>query len=164
MKIGHFGCGTTILPYADNYDKYPCDDCVQYLDMDQLPYPIKSDTYDKTICRHVLEHLNSHPYDVMMELHRITKPGGEVVVELPIFGNLVSHRRHLHSRNYMNPICRRKTMKDMSYIRNSFHLVRQKKCNRRPLLKVLWKIKTRMVTWIDSFWYDGYEWILEVRK
>ena len=164
MKTAHLGCGTTIISYADNYDKYPCDELVKHLDMDVFPYPIPNNTYDVVICRHVLEHLTNNPYDVMMELHRICKPHGRVIVELPIFGNLVSHQRHLHSRNYMNPLCKRTTNKDCNYIQNHYVLVRQDKTNKCSVKKILWKLKTRFLTWVDSYRYDGYEWCLEVKK
>ena len=30
--------------------------------------------------------------------------------------------------------------------------------------KILWKMKTRFFTWVDSFFYDSYEWDFGVKK
>jgi len=162
MRKANIGCGHDIIPDFENYDLYPSDETIQKLDLDDLPYAFNDDAFDEIQCRHTIEHLNSHPYDVMKELHRITRPGGEVIIELPIFGNLVSHRRHLHSRNYMNPITLRR--KDNAYIANFFELKGFHRRQRCSIRKILWKIKTRLLTWIDSFLYDSYEWVLEAKK
>ena len=149
---------------ADNYDLHPVNGLVTQLNMNKIPYNIPSDTYDKVVVSHVLEHLETSPYDVLMELQRICKPGGQVFVELPIHGNLVSHMRFLHSRNYMNPVTKRKTQQNCNYIQNSFNELYFDKLQRCSLKKILWKIKTRFLTWVDSFLYDSYGWVLEVRK
>ena len=164
MKIGHFGCGTDVMKGADNFDRDRISSEVKELNMNQVPFGIKDGVYDQVVCRHVLEHLETNPLDVLMELHRVTKPGGEVVVELPIFGNLVSHQRHLHSRNYLNPVTVRKSGKNCNYIKNCFEVVCFRKTQRCSLRKMLWKVKIRFLTWVDSFWYDGYEWRLQVKK
>lgn len=161
-RKANFGCGTDILDGYENYDLYPMDIRVKKFDVNQLPYSFPDDTFDEVVCRHVLEHLTVNAYDVLCEFRRITKKDGRVVVELPIFGNLVSHNRFYHSRNYMNPVLVRR--KDNAYISNQFVLSvfsKRQKCN---IWKVLWKVKTRFFTWVDSFLYDSYEWDMRVRK
>jgi len=164
MTVGNFGCGTQLMQNAENYDKHPIKKVVDQLDMDVFPYPFPTNHFSSLVCRHTIEHLNSNPYDVMKELHRVTQQDGDVIIELPIFGNLVSHQRFLHSRNYMNPICARVSTKDHNYISNLFEVTHFKKTQRCSIKKIMWKLKTRFLTWVDSFLYDGYEWTLKVKK
>jgi len=161
-RCGHFGAGEQVLDGFENYDKYPVDNRVKILDMNHMPYHFCDDWFDELVCRHTLEHLDVNSYDVLHEMHRITKDDGLVTVELPIFGNLVSHNHFFHSRNYMNPVlCRRH---DNEYIRNLFELESFQKKQRCGLKKILWKMKTRFLTWVDSFLFDSYEWQLRVKK
>lgn len=158
----NMGCGDKVLPGYENFDKYPATKEVEFLDLEHIPYAIPNDYFQCIRTHHVLEHLNQNPYLVLQEFHRITKQGGMVNVRLPIFGNLVSHNRHLHSRNYMNPVTQR--TRDNEYIRNLFIQQGFRRCERCSIRKILWKIKTRFITWVDSFLYDSYEWDLEVVK
>lgn len=162
VRRGHFGAGEHVLDGYENYDLYPVNKKVRAMDMNVLPYMFVDDVFDEVVCRHTLEHLDRNPYDVLKEFHRITKKDGLVVVELPIVGNLVSHQRWLHSRNYMNPVlCR---VSDNSYISNLYELVSFRKRQRCSIWKTLWKMKTRFCTWVDSFFFDSYEWRLRVKK
>ena len=47
---------------------------------EELPFPDNS--FQTAICSHVLEHV-LRPEDVLKEIHRILKPGGEVIVVVP---------------------------------------------------------------------------------
>lgn len=161
-RRANFGAGEQVLDGFENYDLFPCNKDVKQFDMNVLPYDFISEYFDDIVCRHTLEHLDSSPLDVIREFHRITKKGGLVTVELPIFGNLVSHQRWFHSRNYMNPVlCR---THNNAYINNMFELVSFKKRQRCSIPKILWKMKTRFLTWVDSFRFDSYEWVMKVKK
>jgi SAM-dependent methyltransferase len=45
--------------------------------------------FDLILCHHVLEHL-LNPLETLVEMHRIIKPSGHVVIAVPNFGGLVS--------------------------------------------------------------------------
>ena len=45
--------------------------------------PIEDNTYDTIFCNHVLEHVNSD-HQAMVELHRILKPGGLAIMQVPL--------------------------------------------------------------------------------
>ena len=53
-------------------------------DLNVFPYPFKSNSIDAVCMDNVLEHLDS-PLDVLSELHRILKTGGELEVCVPYF-------------------------------------------------------------------------------
>jgi len=76
MKL-NFGAGTDFKKDFDNIDK-------EDFDFNCFPYPIESDTYDYIYCNHVLEHLE-RPELVLKELHRITKNGGIIEINVPHF-------------------------------------------------------------------------------
>lgn len=83
MKILHIGCGTRKVPGAVGVDlvKLPGVDVVH--DLDKLPYPFKSNTFDEIIAENILEHLGSDLIEVMRELHRICKPGAVIKIRVP---------------------------------------------------------------------------------
>ena len=50
--------------------------------VEELPFP--ENTFQTAICSHVLEHM-LRPEDVLKEIHRILKVGGEIIVVVPYF-------------------------------------------------------------------------------
>ena len=64
-------------------------------DLNKFPYPFADDTFDRVEASHVLEHLD-RPFLVMRELHRILKPGGELLVRVPHFSRGFTHAEHSH--------------------------------------------------------------------
>ena len=46
-------------------------------DAHKLPYP--DDSFDLVMCAHLLEH-SSRPLEILWEMHRVLKPGGQIVV------------------------------------------------------------------------------------
>lgn len=55
-------------------------------DLNCFPYPFDNDLFDIVIAEHVIEHLDD-VIKVVEELHRITKPGGLVYIEVPHFSS-----------------------------------------------------------------------------
>ena len=60
------------------------------LDLNILPWPLKSNSIGEVMISHILEHLNS-PWDIMKEIHRILVPGGKVTVIVPHADGIDSH-------------------------------------------------------------------------
>jgi len=81
VKI-NFGCGNNPLIGYVNYDKFPIDERVKYIDLNNLPLLFPNNSVDEILLSHVLEHLTD-PYGVVLECYRILKPGGVLRVNLP---------------------------------------------------------------------------------
>lgn len=62
-------------------------------DLNIFPYPFDSNQFDLVEADHVIEHLNS-PFDVMREIHRITRNGGRVLIRTPHFSRGFIHPEH----------------------------------------------------------------------
>ena len=62
-------------------------------DLNVFPYPFQDNEFDFIEARHVLEHLKD-PFGVMRELHRITKPGGKILIKVPHFSRGFAHPEH----------------------------------------------------------------------
>ncbi len=60
---------------------YQYDDSVQNMDITALPFP--EGQFDWIICNHVLEHIQEDSI-AMRELHRVLKPGGSAILQVPI--------------------------------------------------------------------------------
>lgn len=78
------GCGSRKLPGATGMDllQLPGVDIVH--DIDRIPWPVKDSTFDLVFLNHALEHVTD-VIAVMNEVHRILKPRGHVVIQVPYF-------------------------------------------------------------------------------
>jgi SAM-dependent methyltransferase len=52
------------------------------MDIHQIPF--EKDTFDSVLCNHVLEHV-SDDIKAMSEIHRVLKPGGFAIMQVPFF-------------------------------------------------------------------------------
>lgn len=100
-KILDIGCGNNKIKGAVclDFDKSVNPDILH--DLNILPYPIESNSFDKIYAKHVIEHL-SDPAGFMKEMHRILKPGGRIFVETPHFSCRVAYSepQHKHFFSY----------------------------------------------------------------
>jgi len=81
----HLGCGRDIKEGWTNVDTVagPGVDVVANLDdVTRVPLPFADDSVDEILGSHLLEHVRD-PLALMQELHRIAKPGGSAVFNVP---------------------------------------------------------------------------------
>jgi len=103
-KILDVGCGWNKTPGATGMDSNPKTHADVIHDLGSIPYPFPDNLFDEIICRHVAEHVP----DVMAfitELHRITRPGGRIVITTPHYSNPdwptdPTHRNHFNSYSF----------------------------------------------------------------
>ena len=103
-KILDVGCGWNKAPGAIGIDANPKTHADVIHDLGSIPYPFPDDEFDDIICRHVAEHVP----DVMAfvaELHRITRPGGRILIVTPHYSNPdwatdPTHRNHFNSYSF----------------------------------------------------------------
>jgi ubiquinone/menaquinone biosynthesis C-methylase UbiE len=95
MKILDIGCGKRKVDNAIGIDKLLDSDADIVLDLDTLPWSLKSNSFDLIFCRHILEHLED-VVKVMEEIHRVAKPGAKVIIEVPHFSHPDAFRDPTH--------------------------------------------------------------------
>jgi SAM-dependent methyltransferase len=78
------GCGLNKIPGSVGMDKNPRTDADIIHDLNDIPYPVASNSFDVIYCRHVMEHLHDIG-SVMEELHRIGKPDAVLKINVPFF-------------------------------------------------------------------------------
>jgi SAM-dependent methyltransferase len=86
-KILHIGAGRKKIVGAITLDINPRHNPDVVWDLNDFPYPFADSEFDLVICEHVIEHLRD-VIRVMEELHRVTRPGGRVIVRVPHFSSL----------------------------------------------------------------------------
>jgi len=98
------GCGPNKTPGAFGVDRrsYPGVDLVH--DLDEIPWPLPADTFDRVICSHIIEHV-ADIAAFLREVHRVSKDGAEVWIRTPHFSSVESwrdpgHRHHLALRTF----------------------------------------------------------------
>jgi SAM-dependent methyltransferase len=84
INILDIGCGKHKFPGAVGIDIDSCSDADLLHDLNVFPYPFDDNEFDRIICKQALEHLDK-PLDVLREMHRISKAGGLVHIEVPHF-------------------------------------------------------------------------------
>jgi SAM-dependent methyltransferase len=86
-KMLEIGCGPKrVRQNSVTLDLNPksCADVIH--DLNSFPYPFPENTFDCVLAEHVLEHVDNL-IRVIEELHRITKPGGLILVEVPHYSS-----------------------------------------------------------------------------
>ncbi len=89
------GCGARKLPGAVGMDRLPLAGVAIVHDFDQTPWPIESNSFDLVFMNHSLE----HAHDVvaaMNEVHRVLKPTGRVVIQVPYFRSVDAYGDPTH--------------------------------------------------------------------
>jgi len=94
----NLGCGTDVRPGFVNVDvaALPGVDVVH--DLDVLPLPFESETFEQIVCQDVLEHVDL--VGVLRECHRILAPGGTVAIRSPHFTSAAVHIDPTHRRSF----------------------------------------------------------------
>lgn len=105
-RVLDIGCGRCKTPGATGLDANPHSAADVVHDLDDVPYPFPDNAFDLVIGRHVIEHVLS-PLTVVVELHRIVRPGGWVFLAAPHWTNPdfatdLTHRNHLNSYSFRN--------------------------------------------------------------
>ena len=67
--------------------------------LEKYPYPFDDNQFDKIYASHVMEHLTD-TLAVMKELHRITKPGGKIVIIVPHFSGYTAWSNPDHKKAF----------------------------------------------------------------
>ena len=87
MKILDVGCGKKKIKGAIGIDIADAD---ILHNLNETPYPLKSNSFDRIYSRHCLEHLNEFTQTVI-ELHRITKKNGILEIIVPFYASAGAH-------------------------------------------------------------------------
>lgn len=103
-EILDIGCGSNKFPGSFGVDIHPYQGVDKVVNLDVSPWDLPSDTYTKIYATHIIEHVEDL-VKFMRELHRIAKPGGQIVITTPHFSSFNSwadptHRRHMSSNWY----------------------------------------------------------------
>lgn len=94
MKL-NLGCGKKVLAGFFNYDKYPINNHVRFIDLDVFPYDLPEANF--ILLDNVLEHL-VNPKRVISELYRCLCYGGIIDINVPHFKWVASYSdpTHIH--------------------------------------------------------------------
>lgn len=87
MATLNLGCGTSPVQGATNHDVWKHHDYVNVaFDLEVLPWPVETASFNKIISLHVFEHLRPWKCEVrdwLDECYRILVPGGQLVMAMP---------------------------------------------------------------------------------
>ena len=79
----HLGCGPHALDGWLNSDYNPKSEDVLYLDVTKR-FPCDADVFDYVFCEHLIEHIHfTDGLKMLVECHRVLKPGGKLRVATP---------------------------------------------------------------------------------
>lgn len=98
MERLNVGCGRDVRPGWINLDVAPLPGVDIVHDLNSIPLPFADGRFDLVECLDVLEHVDFVP--VLRDLHRITRPGGQIRVKCPHFTSHVFHIDPTHRRSF----------------------------------------------------------------
>jgi SAM-dependent methyltransferase len=93
------GCGPSKMRGAVGLDLYPWDGVDIVADLDRFPWPVEDNQFSEIHFNSCMEHL-SDIRRVMMEVHRIGKPGAKVFVESPHFSSADTYTDVTHRHGF----------------------------------------------------------------
>lgn len=148
----HLGCGNKKAPEAlgIDYDSKSRADIIH--DLDKFPWPLESNTFERVICEHVLEHL-SDLVCAMAEVHRVCKEGAMVEIVTPHFSSVNSwadptHKHHFALASF-DYFC---TEHPFSYGDAHFEVVERRLTFSRSFMN----IPARVIYAISPRWYEKH--------
>jgi predicted SAM-dependent methyltransferase len=97
VRVLNIGCGNRIIPGAVHHDRVkhrPEIDVVH--DLNVLPWPFESASFDQIVALAVLEHLDIDLVASLNECHRILARGGKLVIKLPMWNSENSYDDPTH--------------------------------------------------------------------
>ncbi|PNX47579.1 MAG: hypothetical protein BV457_05420 [Thermoplasmata archaeon M9B1D] len=147
------GCGRD---YKQNFINMDFDESVKadvYHNLNVYPYPFDNDTFDFILVSHVLEHLLDQ-YGFMMEMRRILKKDGEIVIKLPIGVFNYAHQRGIHVKDYFKGLTNKSDKNGQTG--NYFSLVYQKRHIRHYI-----RMYYRFRNWFLNLFADEWEYKLK---
>jgi ubiquinone/menaquinone biosynthesis C-methylase UbiE len=95
MRTLDVGCGIAKAPEAVGIDHDPRSQADVVHDLNNYPWPLDSDTFDRILCSHIVEHVADVPR-FMGEIHRLGKAGTRVEMVTPHFSNRYSYTDPTH--------------------------------------------------------------------
>lgn len=147
----NLGCGEKILDGFINVDFYQKDKRILKIDLNKLPLPFNSNTFDLIYIHHTLEHV-LYPYELIMDCNRILKDGGILNITVPSFGNSLTHQRWYHTLTYFHVLYNEDKKRD--YQINNFKLISLKTNNFVfHETKKIKKLIMRFYSWVISILY-----------
>lgn len=88
------GCGLNKLPGSIGVDHLPLAGVDVVADLES-PLPFDDSSIDEVYALHVLEHVDA-PLRLVAEIHRVLRPGGDLVAEVPHHSNPYAHSDPTH--------------------------------------------------------------------
>lgn len=106
----NIGCGNRLVKGAVHHDRVkhrPEIDVVH--DLNVLPWPWEDGSFDKVVALAVLEHLDIDLVASLNECHRLLRPGGQLVIKLPLHTGYNAYddptHRWLYSLRSLDQFC-----------------------------------------------------------
>ena len=99
------GCGTRkIEPDAIGIDAAPAPGVDIVWNLDEYPWPLEDNRFDRVYMSHIIEHLRDIPR-AMAEVHRVARAGAQVFIVTPHFSSHNSyadptHKAHLAAASF----------------------------------------------------------------
>jgi SAM-dependent methyltransferase len=98
VRAVDLGCGRGKLEGAVGVDCRPHADVNVLADLDFFPWPFADNAFDLILFNNIIEHV-ADVVRCMEEVHRIARPGAQVVIRTPHFSHPESYRDPTHRRH-----------------------------------------------------------------
>lgn len=93
------GAGEKPILGAVNCDIRPLPGIAKVFNLDEPRWPFADSSADRIIAEHVLEHMHE-PIQFLQECHRILRPGGRLILEVPNWKHELAHFEIEHRKTF----------------------------------------------------------------
>lgn len=124
MKL-NLGAGHDIKPGFINVDLTQGIGIDKVVDLNKYPLPWDNNSIEEIYASHIIEHLDN-PYNFMLEVYRILKPGGIFTAKMPIYNWGICHKRGIHSKGYFFALTNKNRLENYQAL-NYFDVIYEKR-------------------------------------
>lgn len=158
LKVLDVGCGQRKLKGAIGLDIVKDSEADVIHDVSETPWPFEVNSFDLVFANHHLEHV-ADPLQFLGEVHRILKPGGRAVIQVPYFRSVDAYtdptHRHFFTARSLDYVIEGTKLAPYNYVDYRFKKIGfwygWPAPSRNPLVALFKRYITK-----HSKWYDQY--------
>ncbi len=151
------GCGRDVRPDSVNVDSKPLKGVDVVCDFSRFPWPFRDDAFDEVLAVHVIEHL-PNTMRVMEELHRITRRGARLTIEVPHYKHSNAYKDPTHVRFFTEETFDYFGKDERSYYTHArFRVERVEKHYEYHVDKYVRRLFPRLLPWVERYFDNTVE-------
>ncbi len=147
----NMGCGRDMRPGFVNADSKRLEGVDVLCDFSRFPWPFKDDCFDEVLAVHIIEHL-PNTIRTMEEVHRVTRPGARIVIEVPHYKHVNAYKDPTHVKLFSEETFDYFGKDERSYYTTArFRVARVEKFHDSVIDRFVKRPFPRILPWVERY-------------